>query len=378
MRILMILESFAPVGGVAELVDSLAGEFNVRGHAVALVSTPVHVIEAERPRRAGVEYVGIRIPRRKPVSWRHPERFFLRPIATQFIDFLRTWRPDIVNFQGGIWDRIPAALSACRRAGTAVVASIHDLANGLLVPSGQASLLNTATATIFLSQATKNSFERVLPAARNGRVIVGGVDCASGENAVPYNRARPYILCAARFNLQHKAIDASVRALASIASDYPDVDLLIAGDGPDRHDLIRVIVDAGMKERVELVGAVSREHLWSLYKGALFFAMPSRKPEGLGLAFLESMACGRPVIGTDSGGTPEIVPNGETGLLLDTNDPNDIAAAMRTLLDNPAERERMGRAGWKYAQRFSWSAVADRYLEVFAESLDARSITCGS
>jgi glycosyltransferase involved in cell wall biosynthesis len=102
--------------------------------------------------------------------------------------------------------------------------------------------------------------------------------------------------------------------------------------------------------------------------------MPSHKPEGLGLAFLEAMACGRAVIGTNSGGTPEIVRHGYTGLLMERNEPGEVAAALRRLLENPEERQRMGRRGHEVAIRQDWLAVAKKYLEVYQ---GVRTHECG-
>jgi glycosyltransferase involved in cell wall biosynthesis len=100
--------------------------------------------------------------------------------------------------------------------------------------------------------------------------------------------------------------------------------------------------------------------------------MPSRMPEGLGLVFLEAMACGIPVIGTRSGGTPEIVDHGRTGLLVENNTPLELASVMRQLLNDPDERLRMGgRARELVASRYSWRQFAIQYLEVCSSCVGA-------
>jgi glycosyltransferase involved in cell wall biosynthesis len=84
------------------------------------------------------------------------------------------------------------------------------------------------------------------------------------------------------------------------------------------------------------------------------------------------MACGRPVIGTNSGGTPEIVRHGETGLLVERNEPGQLAEALGRLLENHEERERMGRNGRDLVMRsYGWGTVAQQYLEVYAQTLAA-------
>jgi D-inositol-3-phosphate glycosyltransferase len=78
------------------------------------------------------------------------------------------------------------------------------------------------------------------------------------------------------------------------------------------------------------------------------------------------MACGKPVIGTRSGGTPELVREGVSGLLVGANDPGEIASALRTLLSSPALREEMGCAAQAAASLRGWPEVAASYLEVYS------------
>jgi phosphatidyl-myo-inositol dimannoside synthase len=114
-------------------------------------------------------------------------------------------------------------------------------------------------------------------------VIPNAVDYAAAAAASTFRRDRPYIFSAARLDLRHKAIDTLVSAFAMVAADFPRVDLLIAGEGSDRETLAAQIAALpGLQNRVELLGARRHDELWSLYKGSLFFAMPSRLPEGEG------------------------------------------------------------------------------------------------
>jgi glycosyltransferase involved in cell wall biosynthesis len=231
-------------------------------------------------------------------------------------------------------------------------------------------------ASVFL----KRYFANLSTAARDARVIIHGVDAQAAELAQAAVHERPYIFSAGRLHLPTKAFDVLIAAFATLATRYPQLDLLIAGDGPDRAALEAQIAAARLGDHVTMPGAKPQSELWSLYKSAIMFAMPSRAREGLGLVFLEAMACGTPVIATGTGGTPEIVINGETGLLVEHNEPVEIAAAMAKLIDNPELRSRMGQAGRELAAQYSWRRVAERYLEVFAFCLgshQARSSSSG-
>ncbi len=373
MRILLIAEGFRAIGGVQEVVDNLAAEFDRLGHAVAIASTPAQSDALERIPRSNAQCFLMPIPSSRPITLRHPERLLrwsLKSRAAELIRCIRESHPDIVNSHVWGWDKFPAVVTACRAADAALVFSLYDSWGRGKTGERALDSIRHARALIALSESTKRFFERLIPAAHDTCVITGGVDCEAARNAIPYHRARPYILSVARIDFRHKAIDALILALAILAADFPEVDLLISGDGPDRKNLEELILAKGLGNRVQLLGIVPRDELWSLYKGALFFAMPSRLPEGLGLIFLEAMASGLAVIGTRSGGTPEIVTEGENGLLVDRNEPGELALAMRKLICDPQARARMGECGRRLAQsRYSWDLFAQRYLEVYSSCL---------
>jgi glycosyltransferase involved in cell wall biosynthesis len=165
--------------------------------------------------------------------------------------------------------------------------------------------------------------------------------------------------------LRHKAVDALVEAFELLAPEFPEVDLLIAGDGPERPQIEAMIAASRLEARINLLLSLPHNELWSLYKGALVFVMLSRMAEGLPLVFFEAMACGRPVVGTRTGGTPEIVIHQENGLLVERNEPQEIAAAIRGLLANAGEREQMGRRGCELVKDYDWQIAASSYLELY-------------
>ncbi len=376
MRILIICEAFRSLGGVQEVVDNLAAELELAGHQVAVYSTP-SVSGMERTTRFRGELRCLGIPSRRPVTLRHLERLW--PVrfsseARRLMGEIIAWRPQIVSSHCWSWDRFPTVADVCQQAGVAMVQSLYDSWGRGKMDTGALHSLRGAAALTALSEATRGFFANLLPAAREARVITGGVDPDAPHSAGPRVHPRDYVFCAARLDLRHKALDALIEAFADIAGQHPEVDLLISGDGRDRATLEAIAASAGIGDRVKLVGIVARPELWSLYKHALFFAMPSRMPEGLGLVFLEAMACGTPVIATRSGGTPEIIDHGESGLLLESNTADQLAWAMRWMLNSPAEREQMGkRARQKVASRFSWRQFAHQYIEVFSSCLGANT-----
>jgi starch synthase len=97
------------------------------------------------------------------------------------------------------------------------------------------------------------------------------------------------------------------------------------------------------------------------------FAIPSIY-EPLGIVNLEAMACGTAVVGSRTGGIPEVVDDGETGLLVPAGEPEPLAAALNTLLSDPARAAAMGQAGRKRAvAEFGWPAIAAQTADLYAE-----------
>ncbi|MFZ0886861.1 MAG: glycosyltransferase family 4 protein, partial [Candidatus Binataceae bacterium] len=370
MRILLVCRDFRSMGGVEEIVDNVGAEFAAAGHTVAVLSkpkVPEYMAGHERALRAGLECVDVRVPERKPATWRHPERLIRGSRGTrELVTWLRNWRPDIVNCHITGWEHAVTVTDASRAACVPIVYSLGGLVDAERLSPRQLRLFKSAPAIVAISQAGKRLFDPFPDIAAKVRVITCGVDDMAADAATPARRERSYIFCTSRLDLQHKAIDALIRAFAMLGPRYSELDLLIGGEGPDRGQIELQIASAELGGRVQLVGFKSRDELWGLYKGALVFAMPSKRAEGLGLVFLEAMACGTPVIGTRSGGAPEIIIEGETGLLVDRNEPEELAATIRKLLDDPEMRARMGRQGRQFAVQHSWRRAAQRYLDLYA------------
>ncbi len=371
MRILLVCEAFQALGGLREAVDSLACEFLRASHSVAVASVYAPY-RNDRIVRAKVDCFPIKLPRWKPVTWRHPERFFRRPNPAELKSVISDWRADVVNLHGGVWERFPMVIAACRAAGASAVITFQSASYAGTWGVQALGSLKDAAALTAVSEGAKGYLQDLSPPMRTARVIPNGVDCELLRAATPFHRARPYIFCAARLYLQEKAVDVLVRGFSLIAREHPEVDLLIAGDGPDRPVIERLAAECGLGGRVELLGFKSQEELSSLYKGALLFAMPSRFREGLPLVFLEAMAAGLPSIGTRIGGVPEVVLEGRTGLLIEENVPEELARHLRTLLDSADTRERMSRSALEVAIQYDWPGIAARYLEVYAKAAPGR------
>ncbi|HJU09680.1 MAG TPA: glycosyltransferase family 4 protein [Candidatus Binataceae bacterium] len=378
MRVLMVVEGFNAVGGIAEIADNLAAELNGAGHTAAILSTrDVQAARSgyERHPQPGVECIYDEIWNRKPLGLRHLETLVRIPWHARFgglAHAVRLWHPDVVNSHLWVWDRYPTVISACRCAGVPMIQSFHvtdERGRGRLGERGLRALEHAA-AIIAGSAATRDFFGARLPAARNAHVIIGGVDGPAAARATPYFRSRPYLLCACRLHLEHKALDVLIAAFRTIAREFPLVDLLIAGGGPDFERVASFVNESGCADRIELMGVKTPDELRSLQRGALAFILPSRPGECMPLVYLEGLAAGTPVIGTDTGGAREVIRNGENGFLLPPGDVDGTASAIRILLSDTAMRTSMGSRGQRLvSENYTWTKCASNYVEVYNSCL---------
>jgi len=151
--------------------------------------------------------------------------------------------------------------------------------------------------------------------------------------------------------------------------------LLVIGDGPERQPIEAQVRRAGLDARVELRGRVSDAELRRAYASASAFVLPSiidsrGDTEGLGVVLLEAMSYGVPVVGSNVGGIPDIVTDGETGLLVPPGDPAALAGALERLAADPVLAQRLGEAGRRHVRaHFSWSAITARWQECYAAAL---------
>jgi glycosyltransferase involved in cell wall biosynthesis len=149
-------------------------------------------------------------------------------------------------------------------------------------------------------------------------------------------------------------------------------DLVIAGDiqdEPEFPELEREIQAEGIRDRIKLLGFVATEECPALYSAADCFVFPSLY-EGFGLPVLEAMACGTAVISSDRSSLPEIVD--DTGLIVNCQDVDAIAAAMATVLSTESLRGDLGARGMRRAKLFSWDKTAAQTLAVYEEVVRTR------
>ncbi len=196
------------------------------------------------------------------------------------------------------------------------------------------------------------------------RLVPEGIDLARWQRIAAQTPRRSdgsTILCVAR-QYPRKHIADLLRALPRVRRAVPAAHAVVVGDGPEHAALRMLAAELGLGDTVRFLGAVADDDdVARLYRHADVFCLPSVQ-EGFGIVFLEAMASGLPVVATRAAAIPEVVPDGQAGLLVPPRDVDALAAALTTLLREPARREAYGRHGQAHTRQYDWDVVAGQFL----------------
>jgi glycosyltransferase involved in cell wall biosynthesis len=285
-----------------------------------------------------------------------------------FVRLVRSLRGDVVHthlvhadLYGGL---------AARLRGTHLVTTKHNDDPFRAGPFRyvERGLTRLADRVIAITDALRKfTIERVgVPAEKVETIHYGldGLPAAWGDNPPDDVPAYARILLAVSRLTTQKGVDVAVRALAELPADTM---LVVLGEGPERGGLERLTRELGVERRVFLPGRVPDVAAW--LRRARVFVHPARW-EGFGLGVLEAMLAGLPVVASSVSSLPELVVDGETGLLVPPDEPSELARAIVDALDRPE----LGAAAVARArQEFSVARMADRTAALYADLASAPS-----
>jgi glycosyltransferase involved in cell wall biosynthesis len=205
--------------------------------------------------------------------------------------------------------------------------------------------------------------------AGNVRVVPLGVDTRLFHPR-PAPRVPGRIVAVASADSPVKGVATLLRAYAKLITDREAELILVSKLTPDG-PTAKLLSDLALDGRVKFVSGISDDDLAELLASAQLAVVPSLY-EGFSLPAVEHMASGTPLVASRTGALPEVT--GDAALLVTPGDPEELAAAMRGLLDSPAERDRLsGLALARVAERFAWSAVARTTVAEYRRAIAARA-----
>jgi glycosyltransferase involved in cell wall biosynthesis len=230
--------------------------------------------------------------------------------------------------------------------------------------------LGAASAVVAVSRQLGDMLGERPEARGKVHVIPNGVDPARFGAAPPRDPAAPFTVAFVGTLKPWHGLDTLVEALVLLRRTVPDAQLLVVGDGPGRAALEQDVQAAGLGHCVRLTGAVDPAGVGALLARADATVAPypaTAECYFSPLKVLESMAAGVPVVGSRVGQLPELIRDGETGVLCEPGDPAAVARALAALAADPALRRRIGaRARSWVLARHSWDGVARRVLQLAA------------
>lgn len=221
------------------------------------------------------------------------------------------------------------------------------------------SRADTITATSVSLQA---QCRRLVRADQTVELVpFGVVPCAEQTEY----RDEPVRLCVLKSLKPVYGHEVLLNALRLARGQSPHLKLSIAGDGPLRELLQQKVHELGLEDAVAFVGQLPHDQVYKFILDHDLLVMPSLA-EGFGVAALEASACGRPVIASRVGGVPEVVRDGETGLLVPPNNIDALADAILKLSSDPTLSRQMGEAGRKLVEsEYSWDKSLDLMCDVY-------------
>jgi phosphatidylinositol alpha-1,6-mannosyltransferase len=231
----------------------------------------------------------------------------------------------------------------------------------------------------YLGEYTRSAIARSITdqAAASMVKIAPGIDTDhfSPQDAIELRRElgltdKKVIVSVGRL-VHRKGQDVLIEAMPSIIKEVPEAHILMIGEGPYRSYLETRVKTLGLQERVTFIGRIQYVELPRYICAGDLFVMPSRsrlaglEVEGLGIVYLEASACGLPVIAGNSGGAPDAVLAGKTGLVVEGSKQDAVASAVVELLLDPKRSHAMGQAGREWIiQEWRWDIWSSRFAEL--------------
>lgn len=379
MKILMISDYFAPhIGGVEHAAGAIGRGLVARGHEV-------HVLTLNTdgaPPREQLDGMSIhRVPclELTPVVRMQSAWSALFPSAVGKL--IRELHPDVIHAHGLFFSTTLMASLMRSTYRCPFVVTMHQGALDCL--SGPARLataawervavkriLDASDRLIAVSQAVARHGLRLGVRPESVRIVPNGVDCDRFFPAPSLIANRPRVMMVGRL-ISIKGPELLCNAAPGILAQHPDTEFVMVGDGPLRESLESGLAQRGIRSSFTFLG--SRADIPELLRSGDILVLPSQT-EGMPLVALEASASGVPVVATAVGGTPEVVRDGETGLLVAPGDAGQLTMAVNRLLTSPALRLQMGRRGREVAvSEFEWSEISDRTLAVYDEVIGGQT-----
>lgn len=394
MKVLILNDVGAPVGGAEALTLDLRDELRRRGHDARVFASDALSTSAESP--ADYTCFGTTGPLRTLNRAANPRAW------TRLRSAMADFRPDVVHVRMFLTQLSPLVLPLLRNTPSLYHAAWYEMICPIgtrLLPDdtvcefppgracrAQGCLSRRAWVALMGQRALLEHWRDVfgLYVANSGAVAQRLREYGIGPteviwNGVPRRELAPSLqgppLVAFAGRLTHeKGVGVLLRAFAAARRAVPGARLLVVGDGPERMELERLARELGVESAVTWTGQLTRADMESALERAWVQAVPSILEEPFGLVAAEAMMRGTAIVASGHGGLAEIVRHGENGLLVTPNDPASLTAELTSLLADRVRCESLGRAGHAFAaERLTREACVERFLAAYRRIREERA-----
>ena len=358
-------------GGVADHINSLAGQFREWGHTVKIIA-PCKSADAVEDDDFIPMGRAVPIPSGGSIA-RVSFSVWLKPRIRQMLE-RETF--DVVHFHEPFAGLISKdMLSLINPAESTAIGTFHTYEGTRLYKIGAKHLampyFRMLQGRIAVSRPAHEFISRHFPGEYD--IIPNGIQVDDFANAEPFEHLKSdgmvNILFLSRLE-KRKGLKYLLGAFSKLKWDWPNLRLLVAGSGKPDADSLRIISERNLQD-VVFLGRVSDEDKFRYYKTADIYCAPATGKESFGIVLLEAMAAGAPIVASAIEGYSSVITHGREGLLTPPKDEDALADAIAELLMDPQLRRRLSMAGAMNVQDYRWERVARRVMDCYDTSREA-------
>ena len=364
---------YPSVGGSGIVATELAKQLAIRGHEI-------HIVSSELPFRLHAFFDNIFFHQvETPAYPLFKEPPYLLSLANKLVEVHKNVGLDIIHAHYAVPHATAAYLARemIGPGGPKVVTTLHGTDITLMGQDASFSeiiafSINQSDAVTAVSRSLRNDTYKNLAVTKEIDVLYNFLECETWRRTEQPGMCSRLAHCGEKIIVHMsnfrkiKRVDHVIRTFAWVAEAMP-ARLVLIGDGPEMGHCVELVRELGLKDRVLFMG--NQEQVVPLLSVADLFLLPSEQ-ESFGLAALEAMACGVPVIASDAGGLPEVVVEGETGFLCPIGDVEAMASRAITLLnDKSMHREFSEAAVHRVRTTFCSARIIPQYEDLYRRVL---------